>query len=265
MSRSSYLFAGIFGSFVVSCFALVLVPQMQLGGLQAHVDEENNDVYPVNNPRQGRRIYLAEGCQYCHSQQVRDPQYGTDLERGWGPRRTVARDYLYEAEPALGTSRLGPDLANVGGKEWRNEDKSDPRKPVRRDATWHYLHLYNPRAVVTESNMPPYRYLFTKRRILGERSNDALNVEVENGFEIVPKPEAAHLVAYLRSLDRGHALPEVKGESTVAGEAAPATTAPAPSAPGAAAPATGTPATPAPAPPATTAPATGTPATPAAK
>ena len=56
-------------------------------------------------------------------QQVRDPQYGTDLERGWGPRRSVARDYLYEIEPALGTSRLGPDLANVGGKEWRNEDK----------------------------------------------------------------------------------------------------------------------------------------------
>jgi cytochrome c oxidase cbb3-type subunit 2 len=237
MSRSSYLFAGIFGSFAVSCFALVLVPQMQLGGLQANVDEENNDVYPVNNPRQGRRVYLTEGCQYCHSQQVRDPQYGTDLERGWGPRRSVARDYFYENEPALGTSRLGPDLANVGGKDWRNEDKDDPRKPVRRDAAWHYLHLYNPRAVVTESNMPPYRYLFTKRKITGQRSNDALNVDVENGFEIVPKAAAMHLVAYLRSLDRGHPLPEVKGESTVAGEtaaggsAAPATAAPAAAAP----------------------------------
>jgi cytochrome c oxidase cbb3-type subunit 2 len=165
---------------------------------------------------------------------VRDPQYGTDLERGWGPRRTVARDYLYENEPALGTSRLGPDLANVGGKEWRNEDKDDPRKPVRRDAAWHYLHLYNPRAVVTESNMPPYRYLFTKRKIAGQRSNDALNVSVENGFEIVPRPEAGHLGAYLRSLERGHPLPEVKGDSTAAGEGAPAgaaTPAPAAAAP----------------------------------
>jgi cytochrome c oxidase cbb3-type subunit 2 len=240
MSRSSYLFAGIFGSFAVSCYALVLVPQMQLGGLKAHVDEENNDIYPVNNPRQGLRIYLAEGCQYCHSQQVRDPQYGTDLERGWGARRTVARDYLYESAPALGTSRLGPDLANVGGKEWRNEDKTDPRKPARRDAAWHYLHLYNPRAVVTESNMPPYRYLFTKRKIAGQRSNDALNVEVDNGYEIVPTPEAAHLVAYLRSLDRAHSLPEVKGESAVAPEAAPATTTAPPASAAAAAPAAAT-------------------------
>ena len=233
MSRSSYLFAGIFGSFAVSCFALVLVPQMQLGGLQAHVDEENNIIYPVQNPRQGRQVYLAEGCHYCHSQQVRDPQFGTDLDRGWGARRTVARDYLYESAPALGTSRLGPDLSNVGAPTWRNEEPADPRKPVRRDAAWHYLHLYKPDAVVTESNMPPYRYLFTKRRIVGQRSQNALSVDVEDGYEIVPKAEAVHLVAYLRSLERGQSLPEVKGESTAtpAPPAAPAAAAPAPTAP----------------------------------
>jgi hypothetical protein len=41
MSRSSYLFTGIFGTFAVSCFALVLLPQMQLGNLTAHTDAES--------------------------------------------------------------------------------------------------------------------------------------------------------------------------------------------------------------------------------
>lgn len=206
MSRSSYLFAGIFGSFAVSCFALVLVPQMQLGGLQAQFDEENNEIYPVENPRAGVDVYISEGCQYCHSQQVRDPQYGPDIERGWGPRRSVALDYLYDEPALIGSSRMGPDLANTGGKEWRNEAKDDPRKPAQRDAAWHYLHLYNPTAVITESNMPPYRYLFEERKISGQRSDNAINVPTATGWEIVPTAEARHLVAYLLSLDRSHPL-----------------------------------------------------------
>jgi cytochrome c oxidase cbb3-type subunit 2 len=209
---------------------------MQLGGLEAQVDEENNDVYPVTNPRQGRDVYLSEGCQSCHSQQVRDPQYGTDIERGWGVRRSAARDYLYDNPPFLGGSRLGPDLANVGSKEWRNEQLDDPRKPTRRDRAWHYLHLYEPRAIVTESNMPPYRYLFEKRKINGQRSSDALNTRSEVGYEIVPKPAAKHLVDYLLSIDRNHPLKEIKTTEGVAPTAAPsnATPAPATAAPGAA-------------------------------
>lgn len=236
MSRSTPLFAGIFGSFAVSCFALVLVPQMQLGGLDPQVDEENNDVYPVNNPRQGRDVYLAEGCQSCHSQQVRDPQYGTDIERGWGVRRTAARDYLYDNPPILGSSRLGPDLANIGSKEWRNEVVDDLRKPAHRDRAWHYLHLYQPTAIITESNMPPYRYLFEKRKISGQRSNDALNIRTEADYEIVPKAAAKHLVDYLLSIDRSHPLKEISSAEGVpppAAATAPPAAPAAPAAPGA--------------------------------
>ncbi len=211
MSRSSYLFAGIFGSFAISCFALVLVPQVQLGGLQPQVDEDAGDVYPVYNPRKGREVYASEGCFYCHSQQIRDPQNGLDIERGWGARRTVARDYIYKNPTFLGNMRLGPDLTDVGTKEWRNEDINDPRKPARRDAAWHYLHLYQPTVIVHESNMPPYRYLFETRKISGQRSVDALNVATKDGYEIVPKAEARQLVAYLLSLDSTHPLKEVKG------------------------------------------------------
>ncbi len=216
MSRSSYLFAGIFGSFAISCFALVLVPQVQIGNLQPQVDEEAGDIYPVNNPRKGREVYASEGCYYCHSQQIRDPQNGLDIERGWGPRRTVARDYLYDRTAYLGSMRLGPDLTNVGTKEWRNEDKDDPRKPLHRDATWQYLHLYQPTSIVRESNMPPYRYLFETRKITGQRSVEALNVPTKDGYEVVPRPEAKHLVAYLLSLDSTHPVKEVKGAAAPA-------------------------------------------------
>jgi cytochrome c oxidase cbb3-type subunit 2 len=238
MSRSSYLFTGIFGSFAVSCLALVVLPQFQIGGLTAQVDEENNDVYPVVNARQGRDIYIREGCYYCHSQQIRDPQNGTDIERGWGSRRTVARDYIYENAPALGSLRIGPDLANVGSKDWRNEPASETvKKPAKRDTRWHLTHLYDPTVIIHESNMPPYRYLFTKKKIGAQKSIEALDVPCEDGFEIVPTAEARELVAYLQSLDRTHPLPETKGAAAAApaAPAKPAAPAAAPAAPAAAA------------------------------
>jgi cytochrome c oxidase cbb3-type subunit 2 len=218
MNRSAYLFAGIIGSFALSVLALVIVPQRQIGGLQPQfADDEGKivDIYPIENAgivKAGRAVYMSEGCVYCHSQQVRDEQNGTDIERGWGPRRTVARDYIFEQPPLLGSSRLGPDLANVGSAKWRNEpaDEDVKYKPAKRDAAWQLLHLYAPRTIVKESNMPPYRYLFEKRKIGGQRSVDALDVPVEDGYEVVPKPEAKKLVGYLLSLDKSHALKEVK-------------------------------------------------------
>ena len=238
MSRSTHLFTGIFGAFAVSCVTLVCIPQLQIGGLAPYFDEENNEYYPLVNYRQGSRIYIREGCYYCHSQQVRDSQNGTDLDRGWGSRRTVARDYLYGSPAVLGSIRLGPDLANIGAKDWRNESAGETvKKPARRDARWHLTHLYNPKAIDRESNMPPYRYLFTKRKISGQRSADAIDVETEPGYEIVPKSEAKQLVAYLLSLDRTFTLPETKPET---GPASPAPATPAtpaaPAAPGASAP-----------------------------
>jgi cytochrome c oxidase cbb3-type subunit 2 len=157
-------------------------------------------------------VYISEGCVYCHSQQIRAEQNGADIDRGWGTRQTVARDYLFEKPPLLGSSRIGPDLANVGSAQWRDEstDEDAQYKPAKRDAAWQLLHLYNPRAIVGESTMPPYRYLFEKRKISGQRSDDALSVETDPGYEIVPKPEAKELVGYLLSLDKSHALKEVK-------------------------------------------------------
>ena len=52
------------------------------------------------------------------------------------------------------------------------------------------------------SMMPQYPYLFTKRsHTPGERvSSEALPANTLEGFEVVPRPEALALVAYLKSL-----------------------------------------------------------------
>ena len=57
-----------------------------------------------------------------------------------------------------------------------------------------------------------------RREVLAsQRSEDALKLEgeyaVENGYEVVPNSDAKALVAYLMSLDRSHALKEVKQEA----------------------------------------------------
>jgi cytochrome c oxidase cbb3-type subunit 2 len=116
---------------------------------------------------------------------------GPDIARGWGLRRSVAEDFLYDNVVQLGSLRIGPDLADVGAR--------------LADANWQLLHLYAPQSVVKGSLMPPFRYLFeTRKKINGETSPDALNLPKEfapaDDCEVVPKPEAKKLVAYLLSL-----------------------------------------------------------------
>jgi cytochrome c oxidase cbb3-type subunit 2 len=247
MSRSSNIFAGLLGSFALSVCAMVLAPQKQLGNLEPNFTEEEgrfSDIYPVKNAAadQGRKVYVEQGCIYCHSQQIRDPQNGTDIRRGWGTRRTVARDYIFDEPALLGNSRLGPDLTNVGTKEWRNEPKGDTQKPAKRDAAWHLLHLYAPRSINADSNHPSYRFLFDEKPLTGDPASDSLKLTGADappeGKQIIPNNDAKSLVTYLLTLDRSHPLPEASaaGANAPAASAAPAT-APAPAAPAAAAPA----------------------------
>jgi len=115
---------------------------------------------------------------------------GADIARGWGLRQSVAVDYLYDQPVQLGSLRAGPDLANIG-----------VRVP---DANLHLNHLYAPKSVTPNSTMPSFKFLFEVRKIGATPSADALNLPKEfaaaAGFEIVPKPEAKQLAAYLLSL-----------------------------------------------------------------
>lgn len=128
--------------------------------------------------------------------EVRVVPVGPDIARGWGLRRSVAADYLFDTPPLLGAQRVGPDLANVG-----------LRLP---DANWHLVHLYNPRAVVKDSAMPPYRFLFVTRKAGSQPAADAVvfpaGFAPQAGYEVVPTDAARALAAYLQSLRADVAL-----------------------------------------------------------
>jgi cbb3-type cytochrome oxidase cytochrome c subunit len=94
-----------------------MVPNAQIGHLNPQTDEEGNDPYPA--PRsgmaeRGRKVYMANGCVYCHSQQVRPEYVAADVDRKWGQRRSAPRDYIFDRPALLGKMRTGPDLSNVG-------------------------------------------------------------------------------------------------------------------------------------------------------
>jgi cbb3-type cytochrome oxidase cytochrome c subunit len=265
MNYGPLIFLAAFFALATSWFGLVLTPQMQVGQLQQTNTVGLEATYPVSRPglaREGLEVYRANGCAYCHSQQVRqtgtvcdviltepgsnqpallallkvNPDFnkteakeilsglpkpilqgatkqqadsdlsmltaagataqlwvqpvGPDIARGWGKRHTVAEDFLFDSPVLLGSQRIGPDLANVGAR--------------LSDANWHIRHLYAPQLEVKGSTMPPFRFLFEKRKIERMRSSDALDLPRElappPGYEIVPKPAGKALVAYLLSL-----------------------------------------------------------------
>jgi len=287
------LFLGIFGTFAFSWMGLVLIPNFQIGHLDPQMDEEQTDIYPMPKSGmadRGRRIYAANGCTYCHSQQVRADYAASDIDRKWGTRRSAPRDYLFERPVQLGKMRMGPDLSNIGKRAPSEDENASPAPqtspgtspapapnaspassaspatsaapsaspappavaspsaspakvvaanspaaapaspspaaspsadktlgndgPPQYSAAWHHRHLYSPRSITLESNMPAYRFLYEKRRISGERAADALNLNAADappeGWEIVPTYDAKCLVAYLMSLDQSHDLPETK-------------------------------------------------------
>jgi cbb3-type cytochrome oxidase cytochrome c subunit len=121
------LFLGLFGTFAFSWIGLTVIPNIQIGGLNPQSDEEGSDTYPTPKSgmaERGRRVYAANGCVYCHSQQLRPDYAAADLDRvrdagpsprpKWGERRSAPRDYLFDRPVLLGHERMGPDLANLG-------------------------------------------------------------------------------------------------------------------------------------------------------
>ena len=202
MNSLPRLFIGIFVVFLFAWGGLVAMPYIQLGGLQPQIDEEGNPFPPLRDglAEEGARVYAANGCMYCHSQQIRPEYAGSDLERGWGVRRTVPRDYVNDRPVFLGTMRTGPDLTNVG---------------VRlQDPVWHHKHLFNPQAMVEWSLMPPHRFLYKVQPVRNGRPHpDGFTMDgIPEGHEIVPTQEAKALVAYLLSLKRNYPLNEAPVE-----------------------------------------------------
>jgi cytochrome c oxidase cbb3-type subunit 2 len=201
MNSAPLLFLGILATLAGSFWGLLLAPQLQIGR-QESVELKTGELYPLSRSglaRQGAEVYRAYGCVECHTQQIRAGMEwaggrlkgytGSDIERGWGARFTVAQDYIQDYPVLLGSQRIGPDLANIGAR--------------RTNALWHLNHLYDPKSTAPGSMMPPYRFLFEKRSLkLGELpSPDALPAgDAAAGYQILPRPKATALVAYLLSL-----------------------------------------------------------------
>src|SRR5438067_583597 len=78
------LVLGIFATLAFSWLGLAYIPDLQIGHLDPQSDEEGTDIYPMPKSgmaERGRRIYVANGCFYCHSEQVRADYAASDIDR----------------------------------------------------------------------------------------------------------------------------------------------------------------------------------------
>jgi cbb3-type cytochrome oxidase cytochrome c subunit len=383
------LFLGIFGTFAFSWVGLTVIPNWQIGHLDPQMEEDGTDVYPQPQSgmvERGARVYAANGCIYCHSQQVRADYSADDIERKWGDRRSAPRDYIFERPIFLGKMRMGQDLSNIGARAPAEQENAPPAgaatpatspapqggaapppapsaapsganpspptkagspppgpppskaatspppagspaaspspspaslassaaaalspnappispspsaranaspaaspspragspatspaaspspkapagpapkaplaspspsavanaspaasaspaagapwpvqtsgQPPMYSAAWHHVHLYSPRSINVDSNMPSYRFLYQTRRITDMASADALGLTGSEapteGWEIVPTYDAKCLVAYLMSLNQSHPLKGIRSAATASSSPSPA-------------------------------------------
>jgi cytochrome c oxidase cbb3-type subunit 2 len=141
----------------------------------------------------GRDVYVSEGCFYCHTQQVR-PLSG---DKPFG-RPSAPGDYAYQTTELLGSERNGPDLSNIGARQ--------------SSSIWQYIHLYQPRAVVPQSIMPAFPWLFRAVDKLppGEKAVP-LPPQFAPGGAVIPSDNGKALVAYLLSLKQPVLAPTQPG------------------------------------------------------
>lgn len=226
MNNGILIFIGLFLTMLWSWYGFVVQNFRELGK-QEPATLITGEKFPTGRSgtaQLGQEVYRANGCASCHTMQVRVQDHGADIERGWGKRNTVLRDFIHDEHVFLGQVRMGPDLAGIGTRPYATRE-------------WHLAHLYNPRTVVPDSLMPQYPYLFEVRKILGgQPSPQALSLapefrkDVPEGYEVVPTREANALVEYLMSLQSDVRLFEAPIlTNNVGGNVAPsAQTAPAP-------------------------------------
>ncbi|MEO8250522.1 MAG: cbb3-type cytochrome c oxidase subunit II [Burkholderiales bacterium] len=175
---------------------------------------------------EGRAVYVANGCSYCHTQQVRplaqDKIFG---------RPSAPGDFAWQTPELLGSERTGPDLTNIG-----------VRQP---SAVWQYIHLYNPRAVVPESVMPAFDWMFD---VVDKAPPGVTPVPLPKAFAsargvVVPSHEAEVLLASLQSLKQPSLPGGAEQDGVMAGTVANALAGESAAHPAAAAPAGGAAAT----------------------
>ncbi|CAM4093500.1 cytochrome c [Gillisia hiemivivida] len=180
--------------FIALSIVVAILPAFQM----QETEPIPNEKPLTDNERKGLHVYVTENCMACHTQQVRN----IAMDNVWGDRPSIPSDYFYskkrldlwrQSPSVLGSERTGPDLTSIGERQ-PSED-------------WHLLHLYNPRAVVSESVMPSYPWLFEEVDSVSLQKDDkivAVPKEFLNkpGKKIIASEEALQLVDYLKSLQQ---------------------------------------------------------------
>jgi cytochrome c oxidase cbb3-type subunit I/II len=88
----------------------------------------------------GRDVYVAEGCNNCHSQMIR-PIRAETMRYG---EYSKPGEFVYDHPFLWGSRRIGPDLQRVGGKY---------------PHLWHVRHMQDPQSTTPQSIMPAYPWL----------------------------------------------------------------------------------------------------------
>lgn len=204
MTRKMFvIFGGALALYVLIVMLIAVIPAIELSRTSP-----GPGVQPLTPLQaEGRAVFAGNGCGYCHTQQVRplpeDKVFG---------RPSAPGDFSYQTPELLGSERTGPDLTNVG-----NSKPSD---------VWQYIHLYDPRAVVPQSIMPNFRFLFrvTDQLPAGETAVPVpAQFAPKHGY-VVPTQQAKALVAYLLSLKQqpipGYAVHGLAGPAAASTAAA---------------------------------------------
>ena len=198
--NSYLLYLTIVLGFIALSLIIAVIPSINL----QRVNEPLPDSLPLSEEaKRGLDLYVAEGCLYCHTQQVRplemDEPYGRPSAPGDFARfRPI--DVWRFTPSVLGSERTGPDLSDIGN-----------RQPSE---TWHYIHLYNPRAVVKESIMQAYPWFFEIKENPGP---DDIVIPLPDEYapekgSVVAGQKAKDMVAYLLALKQ----PPLPGRETAA-------------------------------------------------
>lgn len=125
----------------------------------------------VAEEEQGRVLFLSNGCNYCHTQYVRNVDDGMGAISDGG-------DYANDNPMILGSERTGPDLSYIGRKrsmQWEIDHLKHPRdfSPMSIMPNWYWLpekdlrlvatYLYSLGNRVTAQQMvlPPLQYAGT--------------------------------------------------------------------------------------------------------
>jgi cytochrome c oxidase cbb3-type subunit II len=128
------LIVGALMVFWASSFIIVGIPSLTMREVPSEIWR------PLTAEEQaGHRLYVQNGCSYCHSLFVRTGDWDVGSER-------IAQngDYVGQEPAILGSERTGPDLSQQGG-----EHPDD----------WHLAHFTNPRFTSPISLMPSWEFL----------------------------------------------------------------------------------------------------------